>query len=155
MAGGVDEANAGLDLIAVLGFDDIGVRVNHQAGPLRRGPVIAVRLAGVLALPGVQHQGCMVEDIEVLVVVPVGVAHDNDVDVLGGEAALREGVHQEDAAANVAHVYQRALLSGDQYHAAPRRESGFGREVGAGEDDVDLRHVWGLRGKYAALGKWG
>lgn len=86
----------------------------------------------------------MIEDIEVLVVVPVGVAHDDDVDVPRGQAALLQRIEQEDAAAYVAAVDQGPFLAGDQHDAAPSREAGLRGDVRPPEDDVDLGHYMPL-----------
>ena len=152
MAGGVDEGDARFDDVAFLDFLDPGLELNHRAGPGGGGPVVAVRFVGVFALEGVdQHRG-MLEQVVVLAVVPMGVGHYGDVDVLGGEAAGVEGVFEGGAAADVADVDHNALFTLNQEDGAKADDANIGAEGAAVEEDAEFGHClvsffwfwWGL-----------
>ena len=91
VARGVDDLDPRLDLVALVHLRQAGVGLNHCASPTRRGPVVAMRALRVASLPGVDEERGVLEEVKVLVVVPVGVAHHRDVDVGGGKPAPLQG----------------------------------------------------------------
>ena len=106
----MDDADAWVNLVALIDLDDVGDVVNHRARPLRCGPVVVVGMVRVLHLQPVHQHGGMVEEVEVLVVVPMGMGHDGQVDVLRGQATLLQSLKQMHPSANVAWVHQYALV---------------------------------------------
>ena len=136
VSGQVDDADAFGEFVAVVNFGH-WVGLDRGAGPLWGGPVVDVRLGGVLALVRVDGHGHVGEGVEVLDVVPVGVGHEDEVDVGDAESAGGELLLELDATADVCGVDEDAASIGlDQDHGAEGGRAGVGAERVAGEEDV-------------------
>ena len=99
-----------------------------------------MRALRVTPLPGVDEQRGVLEEVEVLVVVPVGVAHHRHVDVSGREPAPLQGRQHGGAPSHMAHVDEGPLLPRDEDDAAEAGDAGVRAEAVAVQENVNGGH---------------
>ena len=136
VAGQVDHLDPVGQFVAVRYFLH-RMRLDRRASPLRRGPIVHVRLRCVLPLPRVDRHRHAGEGVEILHVIPMRVGHQDHVDVGRGEAALGERFLQRDAAADMRGIDEdAAALRLDEDHGAEGGRAAVGAERVAGQEYI-------------------
>lgn len=126
--GEADHPDTGNDLVAIVRFAQIHP-LEDVPRPRGRGPVSAVRLPAVLAFVRMDKERSMVEDVDVLDVVPVSMGEHDYIDVRGTQPAGGQRIPEERPAADVRRVDEdadgppRHVSTLDEQDRAQGRES--------------------------------